>query len=401
MVEFFHGRRLRYQISLQTEGRWLLVAVIDDGRDELGRPFGRPDFEALEKRVRTRARAALATSEASAVRVIRERIRADGYSQEEQFLFEEAMKRPERPVSTYAGPVPVCTSYDDLLERPALYAIGLILRPLLDKLGMTPIELVTLKAATSPVKRAEDAINAGIAMAARLQGDAPGRPSRRRVAELEGLADAARQRTRAGNLADPPKLGPIGLDRFLAAIDQRYTAPERRFWALRGVSEFIAEPTDYAMKLARLLELNAPQLGVAATAILDEFTACLLDHSGVLRRLLGHQPDLRVALLRLTELAEGLAPPNSEDPEIATQLALLIERGRLPKTRDALLDRLQRSLAGQRPLGGGALKAEHAAVAELLHIVPKRLPPERRAAAEAALTRRQTMVLQAILDEMS
>lgn len=401
MVEFFHGRRLRYQISLQTEGRWQLVAVVEDGRDQLGHPFGRLDLEALEKKVRTQARVALATPGAQAVRVVRERIRADGYSQEEPFHFEEAVgKRPERPVSNYAGPVPTCTRYEDLLERPALRAIGLILRPLLDRLGMTPLELVTLKAATTPVKRAEDGINAAIAMAARLQGDATGRPVRRRIMELEALADEARRRAREAALAQSAKLGPIGLDKFAALVEQRYPADERRFWALRGVAEFIAEPTDYGMKLDRLLELNAPELGVAATTLLDEFTACLLDHSEVVRRLLGHQADLRVALLRLAELAEGLPPPNSEAPESAAQLALLIERGRLPKTRDALWDRVQRSLAGQRQLGGGPLRAEHAAVAELLHFLPKRVPPERRAEVETALSRRQTMVLQAILDEM-
>ncbi len=99
----------------------------------------------------------------------------------------------------------------------------------------------------------------------------------------------------------------------------------------------------------------------------------------MLRALLGHQPDLRVALLRLVEFAEGLPPPSSEAPEAAAQLALLIERDRLPKTRDALWCRLVRSLAGQRLLAAGSLKAEHAAVAELLHFVPKRVPQPFRA----------------------
>src|SRR5579859_8131739 len=104
MVEFFHGRRLRYQISLQTEGRWQLISVVEDGREQLGRAFGQLDLEALENRVRAQARVALSTPGAQAVRVVRERIRADGYAQEEPFLFEEATaKRPERPVSNYAG----------------------------------------------------------------------------------------------------------------------------------------------------------------------------------------------------------------------------------------------------------------------------------------------------------
>jgi hypothetical protein len=403
MAEFFHGRRLRYQISLQREGRWQLVAVIEDGREQLGHAFGRTDLDKLEETVRERARAALATPGAKAVRVVRERIRSDGYAQEEPFLLEEAsgVKPAERQVSNYAGPVPACAGFDDLLARPALRAIGLIMRPLLDRLGMTPIELVTLKAASSAVKRAENGVNAAITLAARLQAEALGVPVRTRIGEIEALADECRRRVRAADLAaGPPKLGAVGLDRFVGAVAERYPASERRFWSLRGIADFIAESTSYPSKLDRLLELNAPALGAPASELLDEFTACLVDHSDVVRILLGHQPDLRVALFRLVELAEGLAPPSSEAPEAAAQLALLIERDSLPKTRDALWDRLTRSLAGQRPLAGGTLKAEHAAVAELLRAVPPRVPPPFQAYAEAALTRRQTMVLQAILDEM-
>jgi hypothetical protein len=403
MAEFFRARRLRYQISLLIEGRWRLILVVDDGRDQLRRAFDRADLDKLEDSVRVQARAALAAQGARAVRVIRERIRADGYSLEENFLHEEApaVKPAERQVSAYAGPVPPCTRFDDLLQRPALRAIGLIMRPLLDRLGMTPIELVTLKAATSPVKRAEAGINAAIAMAARLQAEAENQPVRARVARIEALAEECRRRTRAAALAGgPPKLGPIGLDRMAAAIAERFPPAERRFWGLRGIAEFIAGPTDYPAKLDRLLDLNQPELGAASLDLFDEAAAGLVDHSSVVRLLLGEQPDLRVALFRLAELAAGAPPPNSAAPDAAAQLALLIDAGRLPKTRDALLDRLGRSLAGRRNLAGSSLRAEQAAVAELLDRLLPALPDERRAEAAAALTRRQARALQAILDEM-
>jgi hypothetical protein len=403
MVEFFHGRRLRYQISLQREGRWQLVAIVDDGRDQLDHPFGRPDLDRLETEIRSRARLALASPGARAVRVVRERIRADGYTQEEPFLLEEAgtIKPAVRQIANYAGAVPVCGDFEDLLARPALRVIGLIMRPWLDRLGMTPIELVTLKATSSAVKRAEAGVTAAIMAAARLQAEALKLPVRTRIGEIERLVEACRARVRAANLAAaPPGLGTIGLDRFIAVIAERHPAADRRFHALRGIARFIAEPSGYGAKLDRLLELNQPELGGPATELFDEAAACLVDHSGVVHDLLGHQADLRVALLRLAELAEGSVPPGSAAPEAAAQLALLIAQDRLEKTRAALWDRLARSLAGQRPLTSGPHKVESNAVAELLGTLLPRIPAAFQPEAAAALHRRQTRVVQAILDDM-
>jgi hypothetical protein len=402
MAEFFHGRRLRYHVSVKIESRWQLVAVLDDGRDQLGHEFERNDLDRLETEVRRRAHAALAMPGVQAVQVVRERIRADGYAVEEPFLVEEATAKPvDKQVANYAGPVPVCERFEDLLERPALHAIGLVMRPLLDKLGMTPIELVTLKAASSPVKRAANGVDAAIRAAARLQAEALGQPVRLRIAAVEKLADECRERVRLANLiVGTPTLGTIGLDRFVAAVADRFAESDRRFWALRGLSEFIAGLTSYMMKLDRLLKLNQPTLGPASTELLDEAVACLVDHSDVMYALLGHQADLRVALFRLAELAEGKPPTGSGAPEAAAQLALLIAEGRLDRTRDAVWDRLARSLAGQRSLAGGSLKAELAAIAELQRTLLPRVPAPFQADAAAVLLRRQRQTQQAILDSM-
>jgi hypothetical protein len=402
MAEFFHGRRLRYQISLLIEGRWQLIAVVEDGRDQLKRPFDQTDLNRLEEKVRMRARAALATPGAKAVRVVRERIRDDGYTAEEPFLHETTtvVKPAERQVSNFAGPMPVCTAYEDLLTRPALRAMGLVMRPLLDRLNLTPVELVTLSATTSAVKRAQAGIGAAIATAARLQAEASKTPVRTRISELEDLAEDCRRRVRAAERAEGlPKLGPIGLDRLVALAD-RCPAAERRFRALRGLAEHIAEATTYPSKLDRLLELNQPALAAASLELLDEVAACLVDHADVVQVLLGRQADLRAALLGLADFAEGTPPPESEAPEAAAHLALLIAAQKLPKTQDALWDRLARSLDSRRKLTGAALPAEQAAIAALQRDLLPRLPEPFRAEADAALARRQTSVLQSILDEM-
>jgi hypothetical protein len=403
MAEFFEARRLRYHISVEIEDRWQLVEIVEDGRDQLGHAFRRADFEALESSVQMRARAALAKLSGKAVRVMRERLRADGYAAEELFLAESAaaVKPAERQVSTYGGDIPICRDFDDLLQRPGLRAVGLIMRPLLDRLGMTPIELLTLKALTAAVKRAEGGIDAALRHAARLQSDATGAKTRDRLAELEAIAEACRAQVRsAERVPAPAALGPIGLDRFIDAIAEHYPPAERRFRTLRGLAAATDGVPSYGAKLERLLELNRPELGDAAVALLDDGIACLLDHADVVQDLLGRQADLRAALISLADLADGKAPCAGGMPEAAAQLALLLLNRRLPETAASLWDRIRRSLAGPRPLGGDTPKAEQAAIAQLRAELLPRLPDAIRAAAETALAERELKLQQAMLDAM-
>jgi hypothetical protein len=47
MADFFYGRRLLYQISVQIEGRRQWIAVVEDGREKLSHPFGPLDLGAF------------------------------------------------------------------------------------------------------------------------------------------------------------------------------------------------------------------------------------------------------------------------------------------------------------------------------------------------------------------
>jgi hypothetical protein len=403
MAEFFQSRRLRYQILTLVEDRWLLVAVINDDRETLGRAFERKDYDALEAGARDKARALLGVGGVKAVRLIRERLREDGYGTEEEILNETApLVRPiERQVSNYSGTVPICGNVEDVLTRPALRVIGLIMRPLLDKLGLSPVELVTLKAVASGVKRAENAVAGAITAAARLQAEKLNLPIRARLVEVEAIAERVRERVRAANaLANPPKLGDGGIDAFLGRVTARLPEADWRFWSLRGIAEITAPDTNYVGKLDRLMGLLAPGISERAEDLLDETAATLVDHQDVIRELLGRQPDLAAAMMALTDLAEGKSPPASSAPELAARLAAAIAHGGLAKTRDAMWDRLHRSLAGKQRLSNNTLKEEWLAIHRLQSDLQPRVPPAFQKEIESSLTRRQMRTRDELTEEL-
>ncbi len=378
MTEFFQGRKLRYQILALIEDRWQLVAVIDDEREQMSRGFERNDYEALEASACHKARALLGVNGIKAVRLIRERMRSDGFQSEQEILNETApvMKAVERQVANYSGAVPVCANAEDILSRPALRVVGMIMRPLLDKLGMSPTELVTLKAVASGVKRAENAVAGAITAAARLQAEEMGVPVRARINEIEKLAEQIRNRVRAANeLANPPKLGEDGIDAFLGRVIAKIPRQDWRFWSLRGLSVLTSPDTNYVSKLERLMPLLQPGISDQAADLIDEVAASLIDHQDVVRELLGRQPDLTAAMIALVDLADGKVPAVNGAPELTAALAAAIDAGSLVKTRDALWDRLNRSLAGRQRLSNNTLREEWLAIHKLQDELLPRIPP--------------------------
>src|SRR5438445_11426632 len=100
MAEFFESRSLRYEIHKLSDKRWQIAEVVGDGREERPRHYGRGDFEAFEQSVLAKANALLAGGEVQAVRVVRERVREDGFTTMSQIFQREATGgKAEAPVT--------------------------------------------------------------------------------------------------------------------------------------------------------------------------------------------------------------------------------------------------------------------------------------------------------------
>jgi len=362
MAEFFEGRRLRYEIMALADQRWQLVQIIDDHREQLRRPFARSDFETLEREVVRAASLVLGRPGVAAVRVIRERERDDGFVTKAEILFRQAPPPPtsaKTPVLDVQGPVPLCQSPNDLFGRPACKIISTMLRPLLDKMGATPIELVTLEANSQIVMQQDAAIITAIGRAARAQeAGATGADTKQRDKFLSGLVDRARLRAKAAQAArNMPKLGADGFNALIDGLKARVAPDDLRFWAFRSLAAHLRGSSLYG-KLELSLEQLRGEPSPLSLEILDEFIAGLIDAPSLLKDLLGATADLKSALVLLAQISTGRVPAGMAEDAPPARLAVQLASDRLPQTYEAIWVRILRSVDGRHRLVHGSLEDE-------------------------------------------
>ncbi|HTH99259.1 MAG TPA: hypothetical protein VL574_17710 [Stellaceae bacterium] len=367
MIEYFPTKRLRFDISVLMDGRWQIVGALDDGRKKPGDPLDEQDFDRLVQDVMARARQILAAPKIQAIKVMMEAVRANGVAVSREVLNLEAGKAAGmRNVRHHGGEVPLCDTYEDLLQRPALHTLGIILRPMLDRDSITPLELVTLKAIARSVQKNQQAFYEAMAVAARQQAATAGVPQKTRMEVLDKLMQQGCARLRAADQRrDLPAVRPQrdGFSPYLAAVKAKIPSGERRFWLLRGLSVLTDGASSYLGKLGLLLRFDPSTADAETLELLDEAIAGVLDQPDTVRDLLGHHLDLASAIMAMRNFAQGL-PPKIQ-PELTEPLGLAIAQGRLPLASAAIWERLARSLAGQQTLTKQGAKEEWAALTKL------------------------------------
>src|SRR5260370_16220000 len=145
MAEFFESRKLRYEIHALLDKRWQIAEIVGDEREQPGGRFGRSNFEEIERAVLGKANALLAGGEVNAVRITRDRVRADGFTTTSEIFFKEATggkSEPPLTIGRHTGVMPLCADPAELYARPACKVIGTVLRSFLDRQFITALELL-------------------------------------------------------------------------------------------------------------------------------------------------------------------------------------------------------------------------------------------------------------------
>ena len=318
MAEFFEARRLRYEIHLMIEGRWRIETVIDDGREHVARRFDKRDFEEKEKQVVEQANALLAGGQVQAVKVMRERMRADGFSTVAEIFSKRATNEPtEAPltVGTYEGPAPLCETVEALCGRDGYRIVGVLLRSFLDKLQITPIELFHHQPYLRKLNDNYALVQGAVHQIARLQVKSHGGDQKTRAAALLKLVDQVDKRARDAMAERKlPVLEGGDLARLSARIEARLGERELGFYTLVAVTRALQGGPSAFGKLETVLQWLKPDLAEAHRELIDQYAACCLDNPVVVKDLLGHRENLAAALGGLADLARGvLSPPPAED----------------------------------------------------------------------------------------
>jgi hypothetical protein len=350
MTEFFESRRLRYEIQKLCDKRWQICEVIGDGREQRGRRFGRTEFEEVERQVLAKANALLAGGEVEAVKVLRERVRDDGFTTiSEVFLREATGGKPESPatVSQYDGASPLCERPDDLYRREACKAIGVLLRSYLDKQFIIALELLHFHPYIRKLNDSYSLIQGAVHQISSSQ--AAGGDVKARGQALHGLIEAVEKKARDA-MAEKrlPTIEGGDFKRFFERMAARYEGAELRFYMMLGITRHFQGTQSFQARLDFALDLLQSELPADMKGLLDEIAAGCLDSSQLIMDLLGHKPNLATALVALAQLARGR--DEAGNTGTLAKLRALIAGGMLPLTADSLWDRILRELARGRPL---------------------------------------------------
>jgi hypothetical protein len=349
--QFFHGRKLHYEIYVQIGGRWQLRQALDDGRDK-GGEFTQFDFERVEANVLRIANNFLTQAGVQAVKVVRERQSPTGMSLPTEIFRKEAAPTADRSVAKpLAEPLPPIIQVDDLTRRAGARGLSIVLRDFLTKAQVTAIECLHHQSSMKKLAANASLYQAMVHQFATKQVDAQKVPMNQALPAMHKLFDEAQRRARDAQ-ADKryglaATLPYVDLYRELAGGGDPDAA---RFHVFTAIARRLEGTPSHFSRLAWAFDGIEGGAAGAAAELLDELVANCLDDPQFVMDLLGAQPSLAAALTELATVAHGAIKPGPKTPEDVARLSAFVGKGALPLSRTELWDRVVRSVDSTSPL---------------------------------------------------
>jgi hypothetical protein len=349
--QFFHGRKLHYEIYVQTAGRWQLRQTLDDGRAE-GGEFTQFDFERVEANALKIANNFLTQSGIQAVKVVRERQSPNGASLPTEIFRKEAAPTADRSAAKPLNePLPPIISADDLARRGGARGLSIVLRDFLAKANVTAIECLHHQSTLKKLAANASLYQAMVHQFATKQAEGQKVPMNQALPAMHKLFDEVQRRARDAQTdkryARAAELPYADLYRELAGSGDPDAARFPVFTAMARRLE--GTPSHFSRLTWAFDGLEGGATGPAA-GLLDELVANCLDDPQFVMDLLGAQPSLGAALTELVTIALGAVKPGPKVAEDVARLSAFIGAGALPLARAELWERVVRTVDSTQPL---------------------------------------------------
>lgn len=325
--------RESFEVQVMRQGRWITETVRDDDQAALGV-----------------ANKFLADKRCAGARVIRNWTNRDG-TVAETVVFEKTQAvGDDRPVSiVHIDKAPgLCTRVDDYFALESRKVMNRVLRNYLEQVTLTPTEILHDHKELRRIREKDSLVFSAVDHVAGLQMRDSDQGARQRREEIQAALDQIQARIRRAEDRKLPALG----DRFSAVIAEcsQSRDEDAGYLAMIVLSKELIRVRDWLGKLDRLCDLAAAETDRDALLLLDTVIADVLA-ANVIQELLGWQPSLGSAIIAMLDLADGaFDPAKSDAKDIAVKLNALLATGRMPASRDALVDRALRQLRSPNPL---------------------------------------------------
>lgn len=357
MFGFAKTRKRQFEVLFQRAGRWLVDGVFDD-----------------EKQAIARAEAMLNGDGIEAVKVNSQRDGMNGGIVEAQ-VFAKDRPKTEKPLQVAADntPVPPCETLADFYALDSRLAIGRLLRAFLDKLQITPTELLHSHRMIARLDGTGNLTVAAINRVGTVQAQATKVQARHRIGVLERLATQARDMARdyEAERAKLPEFAKQDLGAQRRRLRMLLKDDLRGDHALIShLSQFLSGCPGYLAKFDAVLELAGAEHGADAFDLLDGILADVLAQPEALRDLFGAQQTLAAHIGRVGAAVTGQAPETPwPDGSPLARLSGMIAADLAPQCKRVLIQRIQAALGSSVPLDANQPAAE----ADLLVDLQQRL----------------------------
>lgn len=325
------------------------------------------------------------------VRIVKNWERADGLMTE-NVVFTE-MRENGGEVRVNIVPVdeaPYCRRSSEYYRLESRITINRLFRKYLEKVYLTPTELIHNYSALRKVQEVDGLVPAAVDRVASIQAKLGEEDPRTRRDDIyKAVARMTQRARRVTDRRDLPKLKGTNLEETLDKVESIAPPDEAQYYSLVVLCNDLVQHRNWLGKLERLVALVPPEKRDDILAMLDGVLADLVGVPTALQDILGYQRNLAQALCAIADLCEGCFDNSRSDAR--DQLAVLnplLAEGRLEETRRSLLNRLLRQLSSAQPLNRHDPAFEREALREVLNRLLRREGLLGDGEAAVALTRR-------------
>jgi hypothetical protein len=371
----FLFRQKTYEIQACRKGRWTIEQTSSDPAD-----------------AETAAKALCAKlKDIEAVRVVLD-------SASNKVLFEQKKPQGKNPVVVpQIEEAPVCRGPEDLYGPNSRKVVNRLFRQYLDRAMLTPTEIMHNGREMKRVMDFESIVQTAIARVASVQKGAEGDDAKKRSDALWGMVNGISKRAIEADKLKLPTIREVGFDEAVRFVVKAAKPEELKFMLRCVFSRELSQTRSWYGKLSQVLEWSNTSRESAGLVLLDDFISDTLASASLITDILGQQACLADALVKLIDIADGIYKPGrGQSPEMTgleEMLCKLMKTGRLPASREILLERVRAELRSTNPLSRTNPEAEIERCCEIIDRVLLDTGVAGGAGMAEALVQRATAIL--------